>query len=258
MESRTNDRNRRPSRIMHSVPALVLLGCALASCGQSPDLKRLFSMESRSAVGAPPQSTEELKKAIAGFSKEMDRLVELKERTGIYYKILASRYMDKAMYGEAYEALLKAIEYYPANETLYYNAAVSAAYIGKSKEALGPAGDSERQRWLAIAESNYKRAISERPNYGSALYGLAVLYEFELNRPSDALPLLQNLLAVDTQNVDAMLLLGRVYYSLGRLDDALNAYGTASAVTKLPAKRAAAEANRARIQEEIDGKAAGK
>jgi len=258
MESRTSDRNQRPSRLIHSASALVFLCLALSSCGQSPDMKRLFSMESRSAVGAPPQSTEGLKKAISEFSKEMDRLVELKERSGIYYKILASRYMDKAMYGEAYEALLKAIEFFPANETLYYNAAVSAAYIGKSKEALGPAGNSERDRWLAIAESNYKRAISEQPNYGSALYGLAVLYEFELNRPSEALPLLQNLLAVDTKNADAMLLLGRVYYSLGRLDDALNAYGSASAVTKVPAKRAAAEANRKRIQEEIDGKALGK
>jgi len=258
MDRGMRDRNLAIKRALRAAASLLLACLLLSSCGQSEDMKRLLSLESRSAVGAPPQSPEELKAAIARFSKDADKIVELKERTGIYYKLLASRYMDKAMYGEAYETLLKAIEFYPANETLYYNAGVSAAYIGKSKEALGPAGNAERGRWLAIAESSYKRAISERPGYISALYGLAVLYDFELDRPSDALPLLQQLLAVDTKNVDAMLLLGRVYYGLGRLEDALNTYGTASAVTKVPAKREAAEANRKRIQDEMNGKATGK
>lgn len=248
---------KRTARGRLKAPILLCLALLLSSCGQSPDMQRLFSLESRSSVGAPPQNTEELKKAIAGFQKQIDQLVELKDKTGIYYKILASRYLEKAMYGEAYDAFLKAIDYYPGNEVLYYNAGVCAAYVGKSKEALGPAGEAERQRWLAIAESNYKRALAERPSYSSALYGLAVLYEFELKRSADALPLLQSLLKVETRNADAMLLLGRVYYSLGRLEEAANIYGTAAAVTKVPAKKAAAEANQKRVQEEMDGKATG-
>jgi len=237
----------------------VLAVCpVLASCGQNKDMNSLLSLESRSAKGATPQSPEDLKKGIAQFSADVDKIVELKERTGIYYKLLGSRYEAKKMYGEAYEAYLSAIDFYPANETLYYHAGLCAGYIAKSKEAKGPDGLAEKQKWFATCESSYRRALDLSPRYASALYGLAVLYEFELNRPADALPLAQRVLEVETKNVDAMLLLGRIYYSLGRNQEAVDTYGKVIDTTKVKAKKDAAEANRQRIMDEMNGNGSGK
>ncbi len=232
---------------------LLALAVLVASCG-SEDLKRLLSLEDRAAVGAPPQSVEELKAGIARYSKEASRVVEATEKVGIYYKILASRLLEKRLYGEAYEALVKAIEYYPESPTLYYKAGYSAGLIARGKAALGPEGAAERQKWLATAESCYKAALSASPRFTEAMYGLAVLYEFEFDRPDAALPLLRSLLEIDTRNVDAMLLLGRVYYRLGRLEDAATVYETAARVTTVREKKAAAEANRKRVVEELGGK----
>jgi tetratricopeptide (TPR) repeat protein len=233
--------------------ALAAPALLLASCGGSEDLKRLMSLEDRGAVGAPPQSVEELKAGIERYAKEAERVVEATEKVGIYYKILASRLLEKQLYGEAYEALAKAIEYYPGSPTLYYKAGYSAGLVAKGKAALGPDGAEERRKWLATAESCYRAALSSSPRFAEAMYGLAVLYEFELDRPQDALPLLRSLLEIETRNADAMLLLGRVYYRLGRLEDAANVYETAAKVTRVAEKKAAAEANRKRVLEELGG-----
>ena len=234
--------------------ACALLVCFfLLSCGENKDLNNMLSLESRSQKGATPQSPEDLKKGIAEFSADVDKIVALRERTGIYYKLLGSRYESKQMYGEAYEAYLGAIDFYPVNESLYYHAGLCAGFVAKSKEARGADGLADKQKWLETAESSYKRAIELSPSYPSALYGLAVLYEFEMNRPADALPLAQKVLETETQNVDAMLLLGRIYYSLGRYQEAVDTYGKAIDTTKVKAKKEAAENNRQRIMDEMNG-----
>ncbi|HOX47813.1 MAG TPA: tetratricopeptide repeat protein [Spirochaetia bacterium] len=242
---------RRAGGAVRVLLALAALGL-LSSCGPDGDLKRLLDLEDRSAVGAPPQSVEELKEGIAKYSKEAERVVLADEKVGIYYKILASRLLEKKLYGEAYEALAKAVEYFPSNSNLYYNAGIAAGYIAKSKLALGPDGEPERRKWLLTSESSYRAAIDINPRYGAALYGLAVLYEFELGRPADSVPLLLRLLEIETRNADAMLLLGRVYYRLGRLEEAVNVYETAARVTRVEAKKKAAEENRERILGEMN------
>ncbi len=231
---------------------LVLAGAlGAAGCKENPDLRRLINLDDRAAVGAPPQSVEELKAGIEKYSKEADRKVEADEKVGLYYKILASRYTEKKMYGEAYEAYVKAIEYAPTSPALYHGAGLCAGFVAKSKQALGEAGAAERRSWLSRSESSYKVALEYAPRFGQALYGLAVLYEFELERPADALPLLRRLLEIETKNVDALLLLGRVYYRLGRFEDAINAYETVVGITKVADKRKAAEENIARVKAEL-------
>lgn len=239
-----------------------LVGLLVSCQKSSEDLENIFDLEARSAKGAPPQEIEDLKAAIEKYAAIADQKVDADEKVGTYYKLLASRYLQKQMYLEAYEAIVKALDYFPANEGLFYNAALAAGFVAKSKAVLGPAGEGERLRWLDIAESNYRRVLDTSPRYGRALYGLAVLYEFELDRSEDALPLLRRLLETDSKNVDAMLLLGRVLYHLGRLEEAADMYETAAKIASgtqrmSPSsvdKKKAAEDNRARILEELYGK----
>lgn len=53
------------------------------------------------------------------------------ERIGIWYKILGSRYMDQKMYKKALKAFQSALEYYPENQNLFYQAGLAASLTAK-------------------------------------------------------------------------------------------------------------------------------
>ena len=52
----------------------------------------------------------EIKSAIKSYQEEVDKKVKASEQLGIYYKMLAVRYMDGKMYEQAYKSLQEAIE----------------------------------------------------------------------------------------------------------------------------------------------------
>ena len=249
------------ARVVVAIP-IFLISFLFGSCSKSEDLNRLFDLEARSSVGAPPQSIEELKAGISKYAAEADRKVAADEKVGLYYKLLATRYLENKMFVEAYDAVLKGLEYYPTSVGLFYSAGYSAAYIAKSKAVLGTAGEAEQAKWLGIAEASYLRAIDGDPSFVKAMYGLAVLYEFELERPFDAEPLLRRVLAIETKNLDAIFLLARVLYRLNRLEESADLYGTAAALapslkrmsSESTDQKKLAEENRNRILREIDAR----
>ena len=225
--------------------ALLLAATAvLSSCGKDSDLAKIFDLEERSMKGAPPSTIEELKKGIAEYSREAARTIEASERIGTYWRLLSIRYMERSMYIEAYEAAKEALRYFPDNTGLYYTIGLGLTYQAKIDSVSGVAAESIRRERLASAEAAYFRALEFNPRYGRALYALAVLYVFELDRPEDAGPYLTRLMEIETQNVDAMFLLARVRYSEGRMEDAANLYDTILAVTKVEEKRKQAEENK--------------
>jgi tetratricopeptide (TPR) repeat protein len=257
----TTARTRSGARLLSCLPCLLALLLGGCRPNVDNDLRRLLSLEGiRDQEGWGTLSAEQLTEAIARYAKEADRTVAAEAQIGIYYELLAARYLERAMFVKAYESLVAAIERYPDRLGLYSQAAQAAGYVAKSKEALGPDGAAERLRWLAIAESNYRRVISADPGNATALYGLAVLYEFELGRSRDAEALLRRFLAIRTGDVDGWMLLGRSLYGQGRLEEALSAYEEAVASSRPEnsiggtpaAKRQAAEKNRDTIREELD------
>ena len=70
-------------------------------------------------VGSPT-TIEDLKTAIEKYDARIADLQLSQSQVGIWYKILASRYLDDGMYGEALKYYQKAIEYFPTNQNLYY------------------------------------------------------------------------------------------------------------------------------------------
>lgn len=170
---------------------------------------------------------------------------------GLYLEALTLDYMDRGIYRKAYDSIQKAIEYFPANSNLYYNAAICAGYIGKSFSV-----ENDRENgavWMSKAVAYYKRAIDLAPGHIDALYGLAVLYVHELKIPEEAVGLLLSIKEREQYNTDARFLLAQAYYLLGRYEDAIGEYGEIGKITRIDSKKAQARANIEKIRSMMTG-----
>jgi cytochrome c-type biogenesis protein CcmH/NrfG len=218
------------------VCAVVLATASLAGCARR-NASWLEPLKSLEPGGTPTNAAiEELKQGIDRFQAEVDRKVSAAQDLGVYWKMLALKYVDNGMYGLALEALDEAAAVYPENPILFQYMGVSAA-----RAAKGIIADTgERARLFARAETAYRRAIVLDPDYVNAMYGLAVLLALELDRPAEAKPLLDGVLTREPKNVDALFLLGRIAYVDGRYEDAMDAYERILATR--PPERIAAQA----------------
>jgi tetratricopeptide (TPR) repeat protein len=194
---------------------------------------------------APPQTIEELKQAIVTYEKQIDQQVQAAGKVGLYWKLLATKYMDKKMYGEAMDALKQAIYYYPEDPSLHYLFGLSSSILAKSSYG------KERDQLFAQAEKAHLRAVELDDRYTRPRYALGVLYVFELNKPEQAIPHLEKLLTIDTKDVDAMFVLARAYYMLEEYDKAVKLYDTIIQTTTVSTKRTEAENNKKQILEMI-------
>jgi cytochrome c-type biogenesis protein CcmH/NrfG len=192
-----------------------------------------------------PTSVEELQQAIKKYQGRVADIQLAQSQIGIWYKILGTRYLDNKMYGEALKTFQKAVEYYPANSNLYYYIGVCAGYMANSALDFDATGSSEkRYNYLKLSESGYKRAIELDPKSSRALYGLGVLYVFELDQSEKAIPYLEKLLGFDTKHTDAMFVLARAYYENHEFDKAVALYDKILSLTTSEEKKAEAEANK--------------
>ncbi|HOJ98296.1 MAG TPA: tetratricopeptide repeat protein [Termitinemataceae bacterium] len=194
-------------------------------------------------AGRPPQSVEELQKAIATYEGRIERYVKDAAQLGIYWKILAVRLMDKKMYGEALDALERAIRFYPEDPSLQYMKGLSAAIMAKSTTG------KERSAFFSQAEQAHLRALEIDPAYHRSRYALGVLYVFELNAPERAIPHLEILLEQQKKDVDAHFVLARAYYETGQYRKALDLYDRILSITKVAEKRRQAEENKKIVQD---------
>ncbi|MDR0402969.1 MAG: tetratricopeptide repeat protein [Treponema sp.] len=234
-------------RTVRSVVILVIL--ALGICGVVV-YKRFAERNSLarqiadlSPRGAPPRSIEDLRKAIALYERKIEAHVQDAAQTGVYWKILGSRLIDKGLYGEALEALEQAARYYPEDETVHYLIGVSAGTSAKSEYFSGP----ESASLFRTAEQAYLRAIDIDERYSKALYGLSVLYVFEFNRPAEAVPYLERFLDINKSDTDAMFVLARAHYMTENYEAAADLYDRIISVSKDPEKKAQAGANKQQV-----------
>ena len=192
-----------------------------------------------------PTTVDELKDAIKKYGERAADIQLANGQIGIWYKILGTRYIDQKMYGEALKCFQEALKFYPDNQNLYYYIGVCAGYMSHSAMDFGASGSSEvKYNYLKLAEEAYLRAISIEDRYVRALYGLGVLYVFELDEPEKAIPHLEKALTIDTKNIDAMFVLARAYYSTYEFDKSAQVYDKIIATTKSAQTKATAEENK--------------
>jgi tetratricopeptide (TPR) repeat protein len=208
-------------------------------------VEELVEMEGREVS---QQRVEEIQGEIERYRKEVDRTVEATGQIGVYYKMLAIEFMRGAMYGEAYSALERALEIQPENPILFYYSAVCAARMSGAQVI-----SEDRMAWLDRSEALYRRAVTLDPGYAAALYGLSVLYVFELDRPEEAEVLLERLLSVESKHIDGRFLLARAYYSLGKLEKAIELYREIESLTGTNQIVEQARSSREQIEGELYG-----
>ncbi len=225
---------------------LLVIFAVFTLCGCQRSSKTIIRMQKlEEGVTQSPTTVEELKEAI---KKYQDRVVDIQlanSQVGIWYKLLATRYLDQKMYGEALKTFQTAIQYYPANQNLYYYVGLCAGYMAKAALDYNATGNTaERYNYLKLSESGYLRALELEPRYARALYGIGVLYVFELDDCEKAIPHLEKLLTIEIKNVDAMFILARAYYVTYQYDKAVALYDKILATTKSEQKKRDAEANK--------------
>jgi cytochrome c-type biogenesis protein CcmH/NrfG len=243
-------------------PGALLVGCLaaflgagmllLAGCSRSRGdmVDQIVEMEGGGYQEreVSPQRIEEIEKEIERYRKEVERKVKATGQLGVYYKMLAVEYMEGGMYEAAYDALQQALAIQPENPILFYYSAVCAARMGKAQVL-----SQDRASWLDRSERLYLRALDLDPGYADALYGLSVLYVFELDRPEDAEILLEKLLTVESKEINGRFLLARVYYIQGKLEQAMEVYREIERLSNVEQTRREARKDRTRIEEELYG-----
>ncbi|MBR0033039.1 MAG: tetratricopeptide repeat protein [Treponema sp.] len=223
--------------------ALLLLSVVFFGCTKSS--KTIIRMQKLETGVSSPTTEAELKDAI---KKYQDRIADIQlsdTQVGIWYKMLAVRYLDAKMYGEAMKNFQIALQYYPANQNLYYYVGICAGYMSHAALDYSATGSNpERSNYLKLAESAYLRAIEIEPRYARALYAIGVLYVMELDECEKAVPYLETLLTIEKRNFDGMFVLARAYYVIGEYDKAAALYDNIAANTKDQARKAEAQANK--------------
>lgn len=224
-----------------------LAGCARAG---EPYLEPVLEMQGPAGgqAGDADARIRETRRAIARYRREVERTVKASGQLEIYYKMLAVAYMQQGMFQPAYEALREATAIQSTNPILSYYAGLCAGNLSKAQVER-----AEREQWLQRAEGHYRRALDLDPGYTDALFALAVVYVFELERPREAVGLLERLLQRESRDMEAWMLLGNAYYRSGRPEDALGAFREVAERSGLAAQREEAQANARRIQEELHG-----
>ena len=216
----------------------------LVSCGGVSNKTVIRHQKMEEGVDSPT-TIEELKDAIKKYQERVADVQLAQSQIGIWYKILGTRYLDNKMYGEALKSFEEALKYYPDNQNLYYYVGVCAGYMSHAALDYNASGTNEvKYNYLKLAEEAYLRAIAIEDRYVRALYGLGVLYVFELDEPEKAIPHLEKALSIDTKNLDTMFVLARAYYSSYEFDKAVEIYDKIIETTKSEDTKKTAEENK--------------
>jgi tetratricopeptide (TPR) repeat protein len=235
--------------------AVILFVAGILGVYQYEKQKSRYQLARRIAELSPrggiPVTIEGLRSAIAIYETAIEEHVRDAAQTGAYWKILAVRLTDRGMHWDALEALEMAIRYNGEDPTPFYLTGVSAAMVAKNSLGFPPGNSfsresapAEQERYFAMAERAYLRAIELDAAYAKPRYGLGILYTFELERPAEAIPHLEKYLELMSRDVDAMFTLARAYYMTGLYEKAIDLYDRITVSTKDTNKQQEARNNR--------------
>ncbi len=227
-----------------SILLTAALSILLVSCGGVSNKTIIRHQKLEEGVESPT-TIEELKDAIKKYQERVADVQLAQSQVGIWYKILGTRYLDNKMYGEALKCFQEALTYYPDNQNLYYYVGVCAGDMAHAALDDNASGTNEvKYNYLKLAEEAYLRAIAIEDRYVRALYGLGVLYVFELDEPEKAIPYLDKAISIDTKTLDTMFVLARAYYSSYEFDKAVAMYDKIIETTKSEDTKKTAEENK--------------
>ena len=240
----------------------LLSGLWLSACSQPDEgvLDFLVATEpvEYDGVAVHPERVAQLRADIERYRAEVSQTLDRMMRVATFQKMLANELMQQELYGPALDALTSAIAIQTDNPVLYYLAAVAGALL-LSLAAMGILGARSAKAQptpaagaalLRQAERHYRIALEIRPEYQEALFGLAVLLAFELDRPEDALEYAQRLAQLETGDVAVRFLHANVLVRAGELERAVDVYDRIAS-QETGEQRRQAQDNRDRLLEAL-------
>ena len=222
--------------LLSLVGAAVVLSL-LFSCGSAANTGELAErIAAEDGRADDDERIAELKAEIRDVDKQVEKTIESVKRKGTYWRLLGLKYMDHQMWGEGLNAFDEAAKIYPEHAVLQYDRALCAGQM-----ALASVNIEERNRYLSESEAGYRRSLALDPRYSPAMYALSVLLVFELDRPGEAVVLLEDYLDIERSDVPGRFLLVRSYLAVGRPSQAMELYDEITRIAKNPADAAKAE-----------------
>jgi tetratricopeptide (TPR) repeat protein len=153
-------------------------------------------------------------------------------------------------YQNALHYLLLSLDTFATDETLFFNAGLCSAHIGKYQQQQSDTPAS--LLWYKKARQYYNRALELDENYIEALYSLAILLVYELHEPQQAVTYLVRIKERERYNTDARFLLAYTYYILGEYKQAIQEYEELEKLVKTSELRAQAGKNKQQILKQLN------
>jgi len=198
-----------------------------------------------------PRTVEGLRQSIARHEAQIARHVRDAAQTGVYWKILGIRLADGGMHRDALAAFERAIDFNAEDPILFYLAGISAGIVAKSIIGISASVLDEREHFFRVAETAHRRALELDSQYLRPMYALGVLYAFDLNRPQEAIPLLETYLRAMPNDIPAMFILARAHFMTESFDRALELYERIMTRTRDENVRRQAQINRELVWEHM-------
>ena len=217
---------------------------SLFSCGRDDSdlLERMSQMEGDGSIVYDIENDDnyrKLKKDIDKYRKVIDEKIDAAEKLGTYYKLIGLKYLDYSMYGLALESFEEALAIYPENPNVLYYAGLVSARLSKTEES-----ESESYRLLLQAERYYKASLLVNNRFSSPMYGLAILYVYELDQPELAIPLMELYNTIQKSSMSGRFLLAASLFAAGREGEAVEAYNVIIDKSDDPLEVESARSNR--------------
>jgi tetratricopeptide (TPR) repeat protein len=153
------------------------------------------------------------------------------------------------MHNDALVALERAIYFNTEDPFLFYLTGVCAGSVAKSVVGFSANAEREREHYFRLSENGYLRALELDVTYTRPMYGLGVLYAFELDRPQDAIFHLERYLQILPSDINAMFVLARAHIMAENFTQAIELYDRIAARTRDQNVRQEALNNRAMVME---------
>ena len=225
------------------IPLILLVFCFFSCKGDETDLlERMSRMENGGDEVWDIEDDEnyhQLKKDINKFRKVLDEKIDAGEKLGTYYKLIGLKYLDYSMYQLALDAFEDALAIYPENPNVLYNAGLASARLYKTAGS-----ESESNDYLERAARYYKASLAVNNRFSSPMYGLAILYVYELNQPELAIPLMELYNTIQKSSMNGRFLLASAYFAAGNEDEAVNTYNNIIDKSEDPVELESARNNR--------------
>jgi tetratricopeptide (TPR) repeat protein len=198
---------------------LPFMGCEYNRADYNSLAERMGELEEEPGLPVTDERISQLKKDIKRVDQEIENTIEKVRDKGTYYKLLGLKYMDYNMWSDGARAFDGAVAISPKNARLHYYRAVCLAQSG-----INESSPLRRDELFKQAEYDYLRARELDGIYISPLWGLSVLYVYEMDRPGDAKEPLDRLLDIAPNHDKALLLRAELYRADGNSSRALDLY----------------------------------